>query len=148
MSYRYLGFGVGFTLLSIVQGQVAPSAELATGFKPVKQTWTTPKTADGQPDLQGVWANSNIATPLERPKELEGRGVVDGLGKWRRLRRRRMNFFGGGDSDARHSAIPATDSVLANVTGKNIGFQKCRRGNRRLQLGLDGRAGNGKIERH
>ena len=74
MNYRYLGFGVGFTLLSIVRGQVAPPAELAT-TKPVKQTWPTPKTADGQPDLQGVWAN-NIATPLERPKELEGRALL------------------------------------------------------------------------
>ena len=26
----------------------------------------------GQPDLQGVWVN-NSATPLERPKALEGR---------------------------------------------------------------------------
>jgi len=29
-------------------------------------------TADGQPDIQGVWSNASI-TPLERPKELEGK---------------------------------------------------------------------------
>ena len=61
MNYRYLGFGVGFTaLLSMAQGQVAAQAESAI-TKAVKQTWTAPRTADGHPDLQGVWAN-NIAT--------------------------------------------------------------------------------------
>ena len=37
-----------------------------------QDSWTLPRTLDGQPDLQGVWAN-NVATPLERPKELAGR---------------------------------------------------------------------------
>jgi hypothetical protein len=36
------------------------------------KVWTPPLTPYGQPDLQGVWWN-NSATPLERPKELEGR---------------------------------------------------------------------------
>lgn len=34
--------------------------------------WTAPLTPDGHPDLEGVWVN-NSATPLERPKALEGR---------------------------------------------------------------------------
>jgi len=34
--------------------------------------WTPPLGPDGHPDLQGVWLN-NSATPLERPKALEGR---------------------------------------------------------------------------
>jgi hypothetical protein len=34
--------------------------------------WTAPLGPDGHPDLQGVWLNSS-ATPLERPKALEGR---------------------------------------------------------------------------
>ncbi|MCY3970838.1 MAG: hypothetical protein OXG74_12950 [Acidobacteria bacterium] len=31
------------------------------------EEWSVPRTADGHPDLQGIWAN-NSATPLERPK--------------------------------------------------------------------------------
>src|SRR5438128_7460660 len=38
-------------------------------------TYIPPRTPDGQPDLQGVWVN-NSATPLERPKALEGRPLL------------------------------------------------------------------------
>jgi len=32
-------------------------------------TWTSPRTPDGQPDLQGTWTNATL-TPFQRPKEL------------------------------------------------------------------------------
>jgi hypothetical protein len=37
--------------------------------------WRAPRTADGQPDLQGMWTNATI-TPLERPSEFGDRLVI------------------------------------------------------------------------
>jgi hypothetical protein len=56
---------VGASLLS-------PGDSAAQTAAAVAPPWQVPRTPDGQPDFQGVWSN-NSATPLERPKELEGR---------------------------------------------------------------------------
>ena len=37
-----------------------------------QKRWTTPRTPDGHPDLQGVWTNATL-TPLQRPPELAGK---------------------------------------------------------------------------
>jgi hypothetical protein len=66
---------VVFAVGSLAPLPVAGQAQTAnaTATKPAApNTWTPPLTRDGQPDMQGVWLN-NSATPLERPKALEGR---------------------------------------------------------------------------
>jgi hypothetical protein len=44
-----------------------PAAKSASGAP--ASAWKAPRTADGQPDLQGVWTNAT-SIPMERPKEL------------------------------------------------------------------------------
>ena len=54
-----------------IAGQ-APAGPAAPDLARPAGPWTPVLGLDGHPDLQGVWLN-NSATPLERPKALEGR---------------------------------------------------------------------------
>jgi hypothetical protein len=47
-------------------GQASPSA---AARKPAAAKWASPRTPDGQPDLQGVWTNATLTT-FQRPAEL------------------------------------------------------------------------------
>ena len=67
MTYRCLA--VAGLMVMIMSFSPAPAAGQGD---PGESGWMLPRTADGHPDLQGVWANNNV-TPLERPPQWAGK---------------------------------------------------------------------------
>lgn len=70
---RWLQMPVRWLILGVITAGLSPclAAQRPRSSKRVRAS-AVPRTADGHPDLQGVWANSTI-TPLERPKDLGDR---------------------------------------------------------------------------
>ena len=88
------GFVVVFT--AVVALWVVPAA--AQTAQSQSSEWTTPRTPDGHPDLQGVWANNTI-TPLERPTELNDRAYLTAE-ELARLKANADRLFSGEAGDA------------------------------------------------
>jgi hypothetical protein len=109
---------VSIVVLALAATFIAPvpiTAQATQGAATKKaeaKSWTAPLTPDGHPDLQGNWVNRS-ATPLERPKQLEGRESLTDA-EVAELKSRADRLFKNGYSD-----MPAGDDLflaaLANV---------------------------------
>jgi len=91
---------------------------------------TLPRTPDGRPDLQGIWLD-NDATPLERPKALEGKSVLTDE-EVATLKKNAARLFGGdvnsdaAGGDAFFLAALANPDVYKsrNATGSGVGANR------------------------
>jgi hypothetical protein len=91
----------------LLVGQTIPAP---SNPKKASATWTPSISADGHVDLQGTWVNGTV-TPLERPKQLEGRQFLTDA-EVAELKTRADKLFKDGRSD-----FPAGDDFFLAALG-------------------------------
>ena len=110
-----------------------------------KARWAVPRTVDGQPDLQGTWANNN-ATPLERPVEFAGRATLTDA-EVATLKARSARLFNGeGDAafgDNLFATLLTNPDKFVSVDGRTGDYNHDAR-----VIYMDGRPHPGKTIRH
>ena len=114
MNQSRMARGLAVALVTVgVLGPGAATPVEAQSSQP--ESWTLSRTPDGQPDLQGVWAN-NTATPLERPEILGDKAELTDE-ELARVQARYAELFASGESDAAFA-----DSVFVAALSEQDSF--------------------------
>jgi hypothetical protein len=111
---------IAIALVWLTPVSVATQGPAAANAPTAADTWAPPRTPDGQPDLQGVWANNN-ATPLERPKQLAGRAVLTDEELTALKAKATELFHGDGDAAFGDSVFEAALADAQNFTSRDAG---------------------------
>jgi len=95
----------------IVVAVALSAVVVAGGQSKAPSAWSVPRTPDGRPDLQGVWANNGM-TPLERPKQWGERATMTDA-ELAELQKKVQALMDGGD------AFFGDELILAALEGKD-----------------------------
>jgi hypothetical protein len=123
MRHSVLAGTVLLTTMIAFQATETSSATSILRQTPRSTSWKPPRTPDGQTDLQGVWLN-NSATPLERPKALEGRSSLTDA-EVENLKRNADRLFRDGNAD-----LPVGDSLFLAALANPEQFRSANGSNR------------------
>lgn len=125
MNPRNLSFiGTLAVVFSLASGLAVAQSKKSTSEGVVTATYKTPnykppRAQDGHADLQGVWAN-NVATPLQRPKDLAGKEFLTDQ-ELTGIKKAADQLFANGNSDAAFGD-GVFNAALANYLGKQKGY--------------------------
>src|SRR5499426_4434808 len=75
ISLGVLGIVVVSASILAARGQLAWLTSVFTGSPAGAEAWTAPRTAWGDPDLQGIY-NYGTSTPLQRPRQVADKQVL------------------------------------------------------------------------